>query len=45
MNNEKAFLTQVVDSIGSLRFHAKQAEALIDTLREERELSHVPPQE
>ena len=40
VNGQKAFLDEVVDKAGSLTFQAKQAEALIATLREERDLTN-----
>jgi len=32
-------MNQVIEQAGSLEFHTKQAEALIATLREEREIT------
>jgi chromosome segregation ATPase len=40
LHGQKAFLDHVIEKAGSLTFQAKQAEALIDTLREERELTN-----
>jgi len=37
MEGQRAFLGQVLETARSLRFQSKQAEALIETLREERE--------
>ena len=39
LHGQKALLDQVTEQAGSLEFHAKQAEALIATLREEREIT------
>ncbi len=39
LHGQKAFMDQVIEQAGSLAFHAKQAEALIATLREEREIT------
>jgi len=39
LHGQKALLDQVVAQAGSLEFHAKQAEALIATLRDEREIT------
>ena len=39
LQKERGFMDQVIETTGSLRFQAKHAEALIDTLREERELT------
>ncbi len=39
LHGQKAFLDQVVEKAGALEFHAKQAEALINTLREERDIT------
>jgi hypothetical protein len=39
LHGQKALMDQVVEQSGSLAFHTKQAEALIATLREEREIS------
>jgi len=35
LHGQRAFLDQVMETAGSLRFQTKQAEALIETLREE----------
>jgi len=35
IQSQRAFLDQVIETAGALRFQAKQAEALIETLREE----------
>ena len=40
VNSQKVFLDDVVDKAASLTFQAKQAEALIATLREERDLTN-----
>jgi len=37
LESQREFLDQVIETAGSLRFQAKHAEALIETLREERE--------
>jgi chromosome segregation ATPase len=37
LNGQKAFLEDVMDTAGSLRFQSKQAEALIATLRDARQ--------
>ena len=39
LHGQKALMDQVVAQAGSLAFHAKQAEALITMLREEREIA------
>jgi DNA repair exonuclease SbcCD ATPase subunit len=40
LNGQKAVLDHVVDKTGSLTFQLKQAEALIQTIREERDLTN-----
>ncbi len=40
MQSQRAFLDHVLDKSGSLTFQIKQAEALIQTLREERDLAN-----
>jgi hypothetical protein len=39
LQGQKAIVDQAVEKAGSLRFLLKQAEAMIDTLREEREVT------
>src|SRR3989441_91599 len=39
LHGQKALMDQVIAQAGSLEFHTKQAEALIATLREEREIT------
>ena len=39
LQGQQAFLEQVVSVAGSLTFQAKQAEALIATLRDERQMA------
>ncbi len=39
MEKQKSLIDHVVEKAGALTFQVKQAEALIDTLREERELT------
>ena len=39
LHGQKALMDQVVEQAGSLEFHTRQAQALIATLREEREIT------
>src|SRR3989442_13926347 len=39
LHGQKALMDQVIAQAGALEFHTKQAEALIATLREEREIT------
>ena len=39
LHGQKALMDQVVEQAGSLQFHTKQAEVLIGTLRDEREIT------
>jgi DNA repair exonuclease SbcCD ATPase subunit len=39
LHGQKALLDRVIEQAGSLEFHTKQAEALIATLREERDIT------
>ena len=39
LHGQKAMMDHVIEQAGSLEFHTKQAEALITTLREEREMT------
>ncbi len=43
LNGQKVFLDQVMETAGSLRFHVRQAEALISTMREEQARPEIGP--
>ena len=41
LNNQKALLDQVIEQSGALTFQIQQAEALIDRLRKERDITNT----